>query len=126
MLTHLRQIALHPGLVPPNYLEELRSSQDNEPQHGQSQQPVTAEEKFRLQSLLSQAIEDCEECPICLNVLDDARITSCSHMFCVAWYVKSFVLRGRYLISSKYHGSHFPGPAMPHGEHDVLISLLLC
>ncbi|KAH6913909.1 SNF2 family N-terminal domain-containing protein [Coprinopsis sp. MPI-PUGE-AT-0042] len=84
MLTRLRQISLHPGLVPPDYLEELRSARDADAQSDEAAQTlVTPEEKYRLQSLLSQAIEDCEECPICFNVLEDARITSCSHMFCV-------------------------------------------
>jgi SWI/SNF-related matrix-associated actin-dependent regulator of chromatin subfamily A3 len=46
---------------------------------------VNPEEKARLQSLLLQAIEDCEECPICFGVLDDPRITACSHRFCLAW-----------------------------------------
>ncbi|KAF8967874.1 SNF2 family N-terminal domain-containing protein [Flammula alnicola] len=68
MLTRMRQIALHPGLVPAKYLEELRSV-----------------EKSRLQDLLAQAIEDCEECPICFSVLpNDARITTCAHIFCLA------------------------------------------
>ncbi|TFK26482.1 hypothetical protein FA15DRAFT_667364 [Coprinopsis marcescibilis] len=83
MLTRLRQIALHPGLVPARYLEELRASMNSDPDPSQSVQTISAEEKIRLQRLLAQAIEDCEECPICFNILDDARITICAHMFCV-------------------------------------------
>ena len=85
MLTRMRQIALHPGLVPENYLEELRATEASE---GVSKPIViTPVERLRLQYALAQAIEDCEECPICFGVLpDDARITSCAHMFCLAWY----------------------------------------
>lgn len=84
MLTRLRQLALHPGLLPVNYLEELRAV-DSVSSVDQPALPVTPEQKLKLQDLLAQAIEDCEECPICFNVLDDARITSCAHMFCVGW-----------------------------------------
>jgi SWI/SNF-related matrix-associated actin-dependent regulator of chromatin subfamily A3 len=95
MLTRLRQVSLHPGLVPPDYLEELRSARDADAHSdGGSQTLVTPEEKHRLQSVLSQAIEDCEECPICFNVLEDARITNCSHMFCVTWSVPSCIVSG--------------------------------
>lgn len=86
MLTRMRQLALHPGLVPANYLDELRAAKslDGAPARVA---PITPEEKLRLQSLLAQAIEDCEECPICFGVLDEARITTCAHMFCLAWSV---------------------------------------
>ncbi|EDR08813.1 SNF2 superfamily protein, partial [Laccaria bicolor S238N-H82] len=81
MLTRMRQIALHPGLVPQNYLEELRNAEGNDGTHIHGK-PLSPEEKLRLQEQLGQAIEDCEECPICFSVLDDARITNCAHMFC--------------------------------------------
>ncbi|KAH9998504.1 SNF2 family N-terminal domain-containing protein [Russula compacta] len=80
MLTRLRQLALHPGLIPSDYVEQLRCMEDQEDCKIQ----VTPEEKERLQSLLLQAIEDNEECPICFGILDDPRITACSHMFCLA------------------------------------------
>ena len=81
MLTRLRQLALHPGLIPIDYVDQLRHmDEDND-----SVMLVNPEEKARLQSLLLQAIEDCEECPICFGVLDDPRITACSHRFCLAW-----------------------------------------
>jgi SWI/SNF-related matrix-associated actin-dependent regulator of chromatin subfamily A3 len=81
MLTRLRQLVLHPGLIPSNYVEQLRKmDEDND-----SVMPVTPEEKAHLQSLLLQAIEDSEECPICFSVLDDPRITACTHRFCLAW-----------------------------------------
>jgi len=90
MLTRMRQIALHPGLVPANYLEELRSAEANE---GVSKPIViTPADRMKLQYVLAQAIEDCEECPVCFGVLlNDARITSCAHMFCLAWYDGCFL-----------------------------------
>lgn len=83
MLTRLRQVALHPGLLPPNYLEQLRATEDNE-ETARVALPVTQDQRRLLQSLLAKAIEDSEECPICFDVLNDPRITSCSHPFCFA------------------------------------------
>ena len=82
MLTRLRQLALHPGLIPSDYVDQLREvdqgKDDNVIQ-------VTPELKARLQNLLLQAIEDNEECPVCFGMLDDPRITTCTHKFCLAW-----------------------------------------
>ncbi|KAG1716393.1 hypothetical protein ID866_745 [Astraeus odoratus] len=83
MLTRLRQIALHSGLVPSNYLEQLRASDEIESSQRNSIQ-ITVELKGRLQSQLAKLIEDNEECPICLSVLIDPRITLCAHAFCIA------------------------------------------
>ncbi|KAG1816100.1 SNF2 family N-terminal domain-containing protein, partial [Suillus subaureus] len=83
MLTRLRQVALHPGLLPPNYLEQLRATEDNE-DTARVALPVTQDQRRLLQSLLAKAIEDNEECPICFDVLNDPRITACSHPFCFA------------------------------------------
>ncbi|KAG2362277.1 SNF2 family N-terminal domain-containing protein [Suillus spraguei] len=83
MLTRLRQVALHPGLLPPNYLEQLRATEDNE-ETARVALPVTQKQRRLLQSLLAKAIEDSEECPICFDVLNDPRITACSHPFCLA------------------------------------------
>jgi SWI/SNF-related matrix-associated actin-dependent regulator of chromatin subfamily A3 len=81
MLTRMRQLALHPGLIPSNYLEQLKAADDDD-------QPaavrITPADRIRLQGLLSQIIEDCEECPICFSILTDPRITSCAHPFCLA------------------------------------------
>ena len=60
----MRQLALHPGLVPANYLEQLQATEDQ----GDGQPPaihITPGDRVRLQGLLAQMIEDSEECPIC-------------------------------------------------------------
>uniref|UniRef100_A0A0W0FH49 Uncharacterized protein n=1 Tax=Moniliophthora roreri TaxID=221103 RepID=A0A0W0FH49_MONRR len=81
MLTRMRQLALHPGLVPAHYLEGLRKADSGE---AQPVKALTQEEKYRLQQRLAQIIEDSEECPICFSIPTDPRITSCGHMFCLA------------------------------------------
>ncbi|KII92184.1 hypothetical protein PLICRDRAFT_133581 [Plicaturopsis crispa FD-325 SS-3] len=83
MLTRLRQLALHPGLLPANYLEQLRAAEQNEDAPHTTKQ-LTPQERIHMQNLLAKAIEDCEECPICFNILEDPRITSCAHPFCLA------------------------------------------
>ncbi|KAF9024848.1 hypothetical protein BDZ89DRAFT_1068783 [Hymenopellis radicata] len=84
MLTRMRQISLHPGLVPKNYIDELRAMLDSDDK-SKPRVALRPEDKARLQSQLLQAIEDSEECPICLDVPDsaNARITSCAHVFCI-------------------------------------------
>jgi SWI/SNF-related matrix-associated actin-dependent regulator of chromatin subfamily A3 len=77
----MRQIALHPGLVPPHYLEELLTAEVND---SNVAKPTAV--KIKLQDMLAQSIEDCAECPICLDQLpNDARIASCAHIFCISW-----------------------------------------
>ncbi|PIL34185.1 transcription factor [Ganoderma sinense ZZ0214-1] len=83
LLTRMRQLALHPGLLPTNYLEQLRSGNKAVEEDGPAPAQITPQEKTRLQGLLSQAIEDCEECPICFGILSEPRITFCGHMFCL-------------------------------------------
>ncbi|KAI0940604.1 hypothetical protein AcW1_003757 [Taiwanofungus camphoratus] len=83
MLTRLRQLALHPGLVPPNYLDQLRAA-DKDEDATASAIRLTPEDKVRLQDILAQGIEDNEECPICFSISNEPRITSCAHMFCLA------------------------------------------
>ncbi len=85
LLTRMRQLALHPGLLPTNYLEQLRSDNQAVEEDGPTPVQITPQEKTRLQGLLSQAIEDCEECPICFGILSEPRITFCGHMFCLPW-----------------------------------------
>jgi SWI/SNF-related matrix-associated actin-dependent regulator of chromatin subfamily A3 len=84
MLTRMRQLALHTGLIPSNYLEQLRETDEND---NAPAVQLSAQDKLRLQDQLLQAIEDSEECPICFSVLSDPRITSCAHAFCFAWSV---------------------------------------
>jgi hypothetical protein len=61
MLTRLRQIVLHPGLIPSNYVEQLtyavEEERDNKP--GKLIK-VTPERKIQLQAILAQMIEDSE------------------------------------------------------------------
>lgn len=105
MLTRLRQLALHPSLIPENYLEvslpmltyTLRFSRDNPfasvqelrragdlIQHAGAPAPVIDPETLtRLQKKLWDAIKDGEECSICFDMLDSPRITPCSHYFCL-------------------------------------------
>jgi len=84
MLTRMRQLALHPGLVPSNYLEQLQL-QDGEEDEPSSAIEITTEDRIRLQGLLARAIEDSEECPICFSIIIDPRITTCAHSFCLSW-----------------------------------------
>ncbi|KAK2463186.1 hypothetical protein APHAL10511_004841 [Amanita phalloides] len=79
MLTRLRQLALHPSLIPQGYIEELKREDTST-----CQGALGPEGKYRLQQLLAQAIEDCEECPICYSPFNEPRITSCSHMYCLS------------------------------------------
>lgn len=81
MLTRLRQLVLHPGLIPVNYLQELQSHAVPEESNA-AVMDITPAEKLRLQIKLAQAIEESEECCICLDVMSEPRITTCSHMFC--------------------------------------------
>ncbi|KAJ3993334.1 SNF2 family N-terminal domain-containing protein [Lentinula boryana] len=80
MLTRMRQLALHPALLPRDYLDQLKQIDVGKSNHIE----VTPEVKQRLQARLSQAIEECEECPICFSVPAEVeiKITSCSHVFC--------------------------------------------
>ncbi|KAK0504709.1 SNF2 family N-terminal domain-containing protein [Armillaria luteobubalina] len=87
MLTRMRQIALHPGLVPRNYLNQLRSTVDSDDSGSDTvpQVKLTPKDKARLQTLVLQAIEDSQSCPICYDIPDsiNTRITSCAHVFCL-------------------------------------------
>ncbi|KAH8108075.1 SNF2 family N-terminal domain-containing protein [Cristinia sonorae] len=85
MLTRMRQLALHPGLIPARYLEQLRAAEEagEDSLAPKAAMQLKPEDKNRLQAILAQGIEDNEECPICFGILDQPRITSCSHMFCL-------------------------------------------
>ena len=84
MLTRMRQLALHPGLVPPNYLELLRREDETNDVAAPAIK-LKPEDRIRLQATLAQAVEDNEECPICFSIVEQPRITSCSHIFCFPW-----------------------------------------
>ncbi|KIJ49379.1 hypothetical protein M422DRAFT_65895 [Sphaerobolus stellatus SS14] len=86
LITRLRQITLHAGLVPRNYLEQLRSMNTEEDKLLPAM-PMTPADRVRLQAILSRAVEDREECPICFDIANDPRITPCSHVYCFACIV---------------------------------------
>ncbi|KAG6813556.1 hypothetical protein H0H92_009948 [Tricholoma furcatifolium] len=83
MLTRLRQLALHPGLVPSHYLQDLKAQGTTE-ESASLQVQLKPDDISRLRGLLARALEDFEECPICFGVLNEARITGCGHMYCLA------------------------------------------
>lgn len=119
MLTRLRQLVLHPGLVPANYLEKLKLMLENEdvatPDAPAMQ--LTAADKVRLKGLLAQAIEDNEECPICFGILAEPRITSCSHCYCLAWYARGLLCTVKCVnpFLMQHHGGHRPRPQVSYG-----------
>ena len=83
MLTRLRQITLHPGLVPADYLDQLRAETgEMEGVAAPSAAHIGPGERLRLQNLLARAIEEMEECPICFEYFRDPRITTCAHIYC--------------------------------------------
>ena len=86
MLTRLRQLVLHPGLIPADYIDQLKNMDDDTPKPAVK---LTPQDKLKLQVALAQIIEDNEECPICFEVLDHPVITPCSHAFCLEWYMTS-------------------------------------
>lgn len=92
MLTRMRQLVLHPGLIPRNYLQQLQAAEEAEDDlAAKPAVQLKPEDRIRLQGILAQAIEDNEECPVCFDVLDQPRITSCSHTFCLPWCSFIFV-----------------------------------
>ncbi|KAG8935555.1 hypothetical protein FRC02_007699 [Tulasnella sp. 418] len=80
MLTRLRQLALHPSLVPDNYIEELKSAANNNGAPGAIN--ISPEERAMVQQRLYKAIQDSEECPVCFDTLTNPRILPCQHYFC--------------------------------------------
>ncbi|KAF8527760.1 SNF2 family N-terminal domain-containing protein [Gautieria morchelliformis] len=83
LLTRLRQLTLHPGLIPGDYVEQLRCMGET-PDKPAPAIPITSGDRIRLAALLARAIEDREECPICFDITSDPRITPCAHIFCLA------------------------------------------
>lgn len=60
----LRQFSLRPGLVPKDYLEQLKARRDSDNKTN-PQIALTAADRSRQESQLLQAIEDLDECPVC-------------------------------------------------------------
>ncbi|KAJ7346747.1 SNF2 family N-terminal domain-containing protein [Mycena albidolilacea] len=84
LLTRMRQMVLHTGLVPASYIEELKAGEEGLENNAHAKaMALTPADKARLQDKLAQAVEECEECPICFGLLEEPRITSCSHIFCL-------------------------------------------
>ncbi|KAJ7901958.1 SNF2 family N-terminal domain-containing protein [Mycena olivaceomarginata] len=88
---HTGQMVLHTGLVPASYIEELKAGEEGLENNAHAKAMALAPaDKARLQDKLAQAVEECEECPICFGLLEEPRITSCSHIFCLPWYLICF------------------------------------
>ncbi|CAE6425244.1 unnamed protein product [Rhizoctonia solani] len=92
LLTRMRQIALHPGLVPYDYLQQLKSGEQSENNNILPNTSISPQEKTRLQSILFRAEEDSEECAICFDKLKNPRILPDGHYFCydcIAGYIEA-------------------------------------
>lgn len=81
MLTRMRQLVLHPGLVPTSFLKQLKESLDYTVPEVST---LTPELQARLQQILVNKVEDSEECPVCIGPLENPRITPCAHCYCLA------------------------------------------
>ena len=64
MLTRLRQIVLHPGLIPSNYVQQLERAVQEDRENVENKPGklirVTSSNKPQLQAMLAQMIEDSE------------------------------------------------------------------
>ncbi|KAE8229389.1 hypothetical protein CF326_g5641 [Tilletia indica] len=82
-LSRLRQLACHRSLVPRSFLDDVKLKMFEAAQTaGASKQELSEEDTRRLEEQLVAYIEGNEECPICIDVLTDPRITYCGHVFC--------------------------------------------
>ncbi|QRW25469.1 SNF2 family amino-terminal protein [Rhizoctonia solani] len=87
-----RQIALHPGLVPSDYLQQLQSGEKYGGNDPPTNNIISPQEKARLQNILFRAEEDSEECAICFDNLKNPRILPDGHYFCyecIAGYIEA-------------------------------------
>ncbi|KAF8678664.1 HIRAN protein [Rhizoctonia solani] len=92
LLTRMRQIALHPGLVPSDYLQQLQSGEKYGGNDPPTNNIISPQEKARLQNILFRAEEDSEECAICFDNLKNPRILPDGHYFCyecIAGYIEA-------------------------------------
>lgn len=77
LMVEYRQIALHPGLVPADYLEQLKANQAAaEQRYADLVGGVGPEEKARLQNILFRAEEDNEEVRCSQTVFEQKPIPS--------------------------------------------------
>ncbi|KAI9591356.1 P-loop containing nucleoside triphosphate hydrolase protein [Syncephalis fuscata] len=92
MLMRMRQLCDHPSLCPESYLERLRTAVANHELSIQNipaaihneEAPINWDDPLvqRLVELLRDAIENGEDCCICLEALVQGCITPCAHFFC--------------------------------------------
>ncbi|CAD6890416.1 unnamed protein product [Tilletia caries] len=82
-LSRLRQLACHRSMVPRSFLDDVKLKMFEAAQStAGSKQDLSEEDVKRLEEQLVAFIEGNEECPICIDVLTDPRITYCGHVFC--------------------------------------------
>jgi SWI/SNF-related matrix-associated actin-dependent regulator of chromatin subfamily A3 len=80
----LRQITLHPGLVPSDYVDDLKGQLgDFDGIAAPPVKQITSQDKLRLQTILARAMDQMEDCPVCFEPLRDPRITTCAHYYCL-------------------------------------------
>lgn len=70
MMTRLRQLCDHPGLIPDNFMDTLGGG------------IVNPEDIERLVEVLRVAVDEREECVICFDTFTYPVITRCAHYFC--------------------------------------------
>ncbi|KAJ6594021.1 SNF2 family N-terminal domain-containing protein [Mycena capillaripes] len=118
LLTRMRQLVLHTGLIPQTYIEELKAEDRLDGKTRVKAMIVTPADKLRLQSKLAQAIEEVEECPICFNILEEPRITSCAHIFCLPCITEVISRDPKCPLDRgalSMNDLHSPLPPMPEG-----------
>ncbi|KAK0561553.1 hypothetical protein OC861_005763 [Tilletia horrida] len=84
-LSRLRQLACHRNLVPRSFLVDIKARMFEAAQKAAENDPesLSPEQVERLQEQLVAYIDGNEECPICIDVLTEPRITYCGHVFCL-------------------------------------------
>jgi len=77
VLLRMRQLCNHWKLVGEERLDSIMKQLEAE-----GIIDLTEDNKIALQKMLQLSIDSQEECPICMEVLDDPVITKCAHVFC--------------------------------------------
>ena len=81
ILLRLRQLCNHSELCPPDFINVLRASLDDNTVNVFDS--LSEESIEKLNDALKDAIENSEDCCICLSNLENGRITPCGHFFCL-------------------------------------------